>query len=144
MADLVVWAGESEGCVGGGPVGGNGGISLVEELLTDFFQLIHASIKNIVPQEEEDGDEGGGGGGHSSEDKTLNDAKNAMLKKGPGLGGFMAVLTTMQSTVEKPRELEESSSESDPEGSEEDFVVHPEDYPVNLQLVYHLLVRYGN
>ena len=135
---------ESEGCVGGGPVGGNGGISLVEELLTDFFQLIHASIKNIVPQEEEDGDEGGGGGGHSSEDKTLNDAKNAMLKKGPGLGGFMAVLTTMQSTVEKPRELEESSSESDPEGSEEDFVVHPEDYPVNLQLVYHLLVRYGH
>ena len=135
---------ESEGCVGGGPVGGSGGISLVEELLTDFFQLIHASIKNIVPQEEEDGDEGGGGGGHSSEDKTLNDAKNAMLKKGPGLGGFMAVLTTMQSTVEKPRELEESSSESDPEGSEEDFVVHPEDYPVNLQLVYHLLVRYGH
>ena len=135
---------ESEGCVGGGPVGGNGGISLVEELLTDFFQLIHASIKNIVPQEEEDGDEGGGGGGHSSEDKTLNDAKNAMLKKGPGLGGFMAVLTTMQSTVEKPRELEESSSESDPEGSEEDFVVHPGDYPVNLQLVYHLLVRYGH
>ena len=135
---------ESEGCVGGGPVGGNGGISLVEELLTDFFQLIHASIKNIVPQEEEDGDEGGGGGGHSSEDKTLNDAKNAMLKKGPGLGGFMAVLTTMQSTVEKPRELEESSSESDPEGSEEDFVVHPEDYPVNLQLVYHLLVGYAH
>ena len=132
---------EGEGCVGGGPVGGNGGISLVEELLTDFFQLIHASIKNIVPQEEEEEDEKSGG---HSEDKTLNDAKNAMLKKGPGLGGFMAVLTTMQSTVEKPRELEESSSESDPEGSEEDFVVHPEDYPVNLQLVYHLLVRYGH
>ena len=82
-----------------------------------------------------------GGGGGNSEDKSLSDAKNAMLKKGPGLGGFMAVLTTMQSTVEKPRELEESSSESDAEGSEEDFVVHPEDYPINLQLVYHLLVR---
>ena len=98
---------ESEGCVGGGPVGGNGGISLVEELLTDFFQLIHASIKNIVPKEDEgagdDGSGGGSGSGDGNNDNKLTDAKSAMLKKGPGLGGFMAVLTTMQSTVEKPR-----------------------------------------
>ena len=112
--------------------------SLVEELLTDFFQLIHASIKTIVPKEESNDAEDNGG---SSDDKSLAESRNAMLKKGPGLGGFMAVLTTMQSTVEKPRELEESSSESELDGSEEEFVVHPEDYPTNLQLIYYLLIR---
>ncbi len=28
------------------------GISLVEELLTDFLQLIHGTIRNVIPAEE--------------------------------------------------------------------------------------------
>ncbi len=35
----------------------------------------------------------------------------------------MAVLTTMQSTVEKTRELEETTSESSLDGGDEEFVV---------------------
>ena len=33
-----------------------------------------------------------------------------------GLGGFMACLATLQSTVEKPKELEESSSDDSIDG----------------------------
>ena len=40
---------------------------------------------------------------------TNKDNKKA---KTPGLSQFMAVLTTMQSTVEKPQTMEESDSES--------------------------------
>ena len=29
-----------------------GGMSLVEELLTDFLQLIHGTIRNLIPAEE--------------------------------------------------------------------------------------------
>ena len=54
----------------------------------------------------------------------------------------MAVLTTMQSTVEKPAAIEDSDSESSQEGNEEDFDTSViEEYNVPLQLVYHLLVR---
>merc|ERR1719192_1964808 len=53
----------------------------------------------------------------------------------------MACLATLQSTVEKPKELEESSSDDSVDGTEEEFEFKPEDYSVNLQLVYHLLVR---
>ena len=63
------------------------------------------------------------------------------MKKGPGLGQFMAVLTTMQSTAEKVKEVEDSSSISSEEGNDEPFELRVEDYPVPLQLVYHLLFR---
>lgn len=53
----------------------------------------------------------------------------------------MAVLATMQSTVEKTRELEETTSESSLDGTDEEFVVKIEEYPIPLQLVYFLLVR---
>ena len=51
----------------------------------------------------------------------------------------MAVLTTMQSTVEKTRELEETTSESSLDGTDEEFVVKIEEYPIPLQLVYFIL-----
>ena len=48
----------------------------------------------------------------------------------------MAVLTTMQSTVEKPQAMEESDSESSQDGCEEDFDTSViEEYSVPLQLV---------
>ena len=54
----------------------------------------------------------------------------------------MAVLTTMQSTVEKPHAAEESDSESSQEGNDDDFDTSViDEYSVQLQLVYHLLVR---
>ena len=54
----------------------------------------------------------------------------------------MAVLTTMQSTVEKPHAMEESDSESSQEGNDDDFDTSViDEYSVQLQLVYHLLVR---
>ena len=54
----------------------------------------------------------------------------------------MAVLTTMQSTVEKPHATEESDSESSQEGNDDDFDTSViDEYSVQLQLVYHLLVR---
>ena len=53
----------------------------------------------------------------------------------------MAVLTTMQSTVEKTRELEETTSESSLDGTDEEFVVKIEEYPIPLQLVYFILIR---
>ena len=53
----------------------------------------------------------------------------------------MAVLTTMQSTVEKTRELEETTSESSLDGADEEFVVKIDEYPIPLQLVYFLLAR---
>jgi len=42
-----------------------------------------------------------------------------------GLGGFMACLATLQSTVEKPKEMEESSSEDSCDGkvsTENEFI----------------------
>ena len=53
----------------------------------------------------------------------------------------MAVLSTLQSTVEKPSYMEESDSESSHEGGDEDFEVKVEEYGIPLQLVYHILVR---
>ena len=60
-----------------------------------------------------------------------------------GLGQFMAVLTTMQPAVaDRAKDNEESSSESSGEDNDgEPFVLRIEEYPVPLQLVYHLLVR---
>ena len=47
----------------------------------------------------------------------------------------MAVLSTLQSTVEKPSHMEESDSESSHEGGDEDFEVKVEEYDIPLQLV---------
>ena len=40
-----------------------------------------------------------------------------------GLGGFMACLATLQSTVEKPKELEESSSDDSFDGTVNDVQI---------------------
>ena len=131
--------------------------NFIEELLTDFLQLIHGTLKKVIPLEtfddEENGDEanntvnsgagggGGQGGGAASGGGMDSDTRQAILKKGtPGLGGFMAVLTTMQSTVEKPKQMEESSSESE-DGNEDEFEVKLDNYGIPMQLVYHLLIR---
>ena len=53
----------------------------------------------------------------------------------------MAVLSTLQSTVEKPAYREESDSESSNEPYDEDFEVKVDEYEIPLQLVYHTLVR---
>ena len=44
------------------------------------------------------------------------------LSEPAGLGGFMACLATLQSTVEKPKEIEESCSESSLEGMRVEYV----------------------
>ena len=51
----------------------------------------------------------------------------------------MAVLSTLQSTVEKPSHMEESDSESSHEGGDEDFEVKVEEYDIPLQLVKYIL-----
>ena len=53
----------------------------------------------------------------------------------------MAVLSTLQSTVEKPSHMEESDSESSHEDGDVDFEVKVDEYGIPLQLVYHILVR---
>jgi hypothetical protein len=123
----------------------NDEVTIIEELLTDMLQLVHGTLKKLIPVESNGEEES-----NEETNTTLTasgsnevDTRNAILKKGTpgGLGGFMAVLTTMQSTVEKPPQMEESSSESSLDGNDEDFEVKLDDYGVPLQLVYHLLVR---
>ena len=118
------------------------GIRAVEELLTDFLQLSHITIRNIISLDtnSDSDDEGCHDTVHATIHSESGD-KAAALKKNPGLGQFMAVLSTMQSTVEKVKEADESSSESSQEDSDEPFVLKIEDYKVELQLVYHLLLR---
>ena len=118
----------------------NDDVSAIEALLTDMMQLIHATLKKLMVIEVANDDK--------NDDHTTtigtgdNDAKNALLRKGPGtgLGGFMAALSALQSTVEKPDKVESDDDSSDV-GNDEDFEVKVEEYSVPLQLVYHLLVR---
>jgi hypothetical protein len=126
------------------------GINAVEELLTDFLQLTHAVIRDVLPKDPEpaDYDEDN----ENNYTQTANTATgaapdidgkmaNMALKKGPGLGQFMAVLSTMQTAAEKVKEVEDSSSISSQEDSDEPFELKLDDYPVSLQLSYHLLLR---
>ena len=45
------------------------GVSLVEELLTDFLQLIHATIRNLIPTES---------GGADSDDESERGVQNTI------------------------------------------------------------------
>jgi len=53
----------------------------------------------------------------------------------------MAVLSTMQTAAEKVKEVEDSSSISSQEDADEPFELKLDDYPIPLQLSYHLLLR---
>ena len=121
------------------------GIRAVEDLLTDFLQLCHITIRNVISLDT-NGSGDSDDDAHDTVHTTIHsgdavEKASAALKKGPGLGQFMAVLTTMQSTVEKVKEADDSSSESSQEDSDEPFVLKIEDYNTPLQLVYHLLLR---
>ncbi|CAB4070119.1 UNC79 [Lepeophtheirus salmonis] len=92
----------------------------IEDLMADFLQLTHTAIKNVVnsdPSGDSDDDTQETVQSVCSDPK---DSKEKLLKKGPGLGGLMAALTTMQSTVEKTKDnLEESPSETSSEDEKE-------------------------
>ena len=113
-------------------------VTIIEELLIDLLQLVHGTIKKLIPPEDsqdEDGNNedsnntltasGSSMGGlftfsylftfaeFNTEFVYISDTnKDNKKAKTPGLSQFMAVLTTMQSTVEKPQTMEESDSES--------------------------------
>ncbi len=100
-------------------------IHAVEELLTDLLQLCHGTIRNVIARDpvvlpmttasddidDHDDDDGGGGIGDDSVQRTVHTVNEmdpkamVAMKKGPGLGQFMAVLATMQSTAEKVKEV---------------------------------------
>lgn len=129
------------------------GIRAVEELLTDFMQMAHIMIENVIPVDtnapgdaDEDGLDPNNATIHSGDLDTKSggggEEKKPMTKKPTGLSQFMAVLTTMQSTgMDRSRDNEDSSSVSSQEDSDEPFVLKIDEYPVPLQLVYHLLLR---
>eukprot|EP00094_Tigriopus_californicus_P000131 TCALIF_00127-PA protein Name:"Similar to UNC79 Protein unc-79 homolog (Homo sapiens)" AED:0.02 eAED:0.04 QI:0/0/0/0.66/0.5/0.33/3/0/2591 len=120
------------------------GIRVVEELLTDLLQLIHVTIKNVIPldvNDDSDEDMAEPSNFTVNSGADLDPRAASAMKKGPGLGQFMAVLTTMQSSAEKVKEVDDSSSVSSQEENEEPFELHIDDYAIPLQVVYHLLLR---
>ena len=120
------------------------GITFLEDLLIDYLQLAHTAVRNVInldPCNESDDDVQDTVQSSSDPENTKEKSSN-ILKKGPGLGGFMAVLTTMQSTVEKTKEhLDDTSSESSSNEDEDEKEYYPDvnDFDVSVQLVYHLL-----
>ena len=69
----------------------NDEVTLIEELLIDLLQLVHGTIKKLVPHEVLANEEEGNGGGSDDPNNTISgssevDAKSAILKaksKGP-------------------------------------------------------------
>lgn len=69
------------------------GVSLVEELLTDFLQLIHGTIRNLIPAENDESDDENdravqntvsGSTRDGANDPTSTNPNNPLLKRGPG------------------------------------------------------------
>ena len=117
-------------------------VTIIEELLIDLLQLVHGTIKKLIPPEDsqdEDGNNEDSNNTLTASGSSVGDANKGKKGNTPGLSQFMAVLTTMQSTVEKPQTMEESDSESSQDGCEEDFDTSViEEYSVPLQLVSFL------
>nr|XP_040575380.1 protein unc-79 homolog [Lepeophtheirus salmonis] len=113
----------------------------IEDLMADFLQLTHTAIKNVVnsdPSGDSDDDTQETVQSVCSDPK---DSKEKLLKKGPGLGGLMAALTTMQSTVEKTKDnLEESPSETSSE-DEKEYSPEIEELEIPVKLLYNLLIH---
>ncbi len=127
------------------------GIRAVEELLTDFMQMVHIMVENVIPvdtnfggDDDDDGMDPNNATIHSGDalGEKSGGGGPATMKKATGLSQFMAVLTTMQSTgMDRSRDADDSDSTSSQEDSDEPFVLKVEEYPIPLQLVYHLLLR---
>ena len=63
----------------------NDEVTLIEELLIDLLQLVHGTIKKLVPHEVLANEEEGNGGGSDDPNNTISgssevDAKSAILK----------------------------------------------------------------
>ena len=110
------------------------------------MQLVHGTIKKLIPPEDsqdEDGNNEDSNNTLTASGSSVGDANKGKKGNTPGLSQFMAVLTTMQSTVEKPQTMEESDSESSQDGCEEDFDTSViEEYSVPLQLVSFFYKNY--
>lgn len=91
----------------------------IEENVFVFCQLLRNCIKYMlledVPEEEEDAENS-----LSTANTLINEDKKDTIKKAPGLGGFMAVLSnTFKTTVEKVQEDMSDSTEEDDQDYDE-------------------------
>ena len=67
-------------------------ITVIEQLLTDLFQLIHGTLKKLVVNENSEEENNDEMNGCSASGSTEAENKTNMLKKGaPGLGGMYLV-----------------------------------------------------